>query len=368
MPFAEFTRTRLFEPLGMTHTAWRDDYTRIVKGRAIAYSPKTDGFHQDMPFENIHGNGGLLTTVGDLLAWNENFVSPKVGDAAFVTLQQEAGRFSDGRPHSYAFGLVVGTYKGLREVGHSGATAGYRTDLLRYPDQHTSVAVLCNAGNANAVAYAHDVADLYLAASLKPSTPSETHTLTAAEAEAVEGLYRNTATGTTLRIVRAEAPAGGPSSASASPASPASSPAAIALRLDRGPALTPKSALSFVIGQGNTFVFDAHGGARLTDSAGTVDVFERVPVAKPDAKALQALAGVYASADAEATFRVTADGATLVLERRPDTKLPLTPLYTDAFTNPDLGLVIFRRDAAGQPIALTVAQDRVWDLRFARQP
>jgi CubicO group peptidase (beta-lactamase class C family) len=355
MPFAEFTRTRLFEPLGMTHTSWRDDYTRIVKGRAVAYSREKDGFHTDMPFENVHGNGGLLTTVGDLLTWNENFVSPKVGDAALVALQQEAGRFSDGRPHGYAFGLALGTYKGLREVAHSGATAGYRSDLLRYPDQHVSVAVLCNVGGGNAVAYAHDVADLYLAEQLKPSTPSATHTLTAAEADAVAGLYRNTRTGTTLRIVRADAKAG------------AEAPAAIALRLDRGPALTPASASSFVIGQGNTFAVDARGQARLTDAAGTVDLFERVPVSKPDAKALQALAGVYVSADAEATFQVKADGGTLILERRPDAKLPLTPLYTDAFTNPDLGLVIFRRNRAGQPIALSVVQDRVWDLRFTRQ-
>lgn len=378
MSFADFTRTRLFEPLGMTHTSWRDDYTRIVKGRAIAYSPAKDGFHQDMPFENVHGNGGLLTTVGDLLKWNENFVSPKVGDAAFVALQQEAGRFSDGRPHGYAFGLTVGTYKGLREVAHSGATAGYRSDLLRYPDPHVSVAVLCNAGNANAVAYAHDVADLYLAGRIKSSVPSATHTLTASEVEAVEGLYRNTSTGTILRIVRAEAKPGAEttggasaSPASASPASPApasSASGAIALRLDRGPALTPTSATSFVIGQGNTFAVDARGQARLTDSAGTVDVYERVPVAKPDAQALQALAGVYVSPDAEATFHVKADGATLILERRPDAKLTLTPLYADAFTNPDLGLVIFRRNGAGQPTALSVVQDRVWDLRFTREP
>ena len=41
MPFADFTRERLFQPLGMTHTSWRDDYTRIVKGRAMAYNSKT---------------------------------------------------------------------------------------------------------------------------------------------------------------------------------------------------------------------------------------------------------------------------------------------------------------------------------------
>ena len=36
MSLAEFTRRRIFEPLGMTHTAWRDDFARVVKGRAVA--------------------------------------------------------------------------------------------------------------------------------------------------------------------------------------------------------------------------------------------------------------------------------------------------------------------------------------------
>src|SRR4051794_36065103 len=93
--FGDFSRERIFAPLGMTHTSWRDDYTRIVKGRAIAYESASDGYHEDMPFENVHGNGGLLTTVGDLLRWNENFATPTVGDEAFVTEEQTVGHFTD---------------------------------------------------------------------------------------------------------------------------------------------------------------------------------------------------------------------------------------------------------------------------------
>ena len=74
-PFAEFTRARIFVPLGMTRTSWRDDYTRIVKDRAIAYAAESGGFSTDMPFENVHGNGGLLTTVGDLLRWTAQFLA-----------------------------------------------------------------------------------------------------------------------------------------------------------------------------------------------------------------------------------------------------------------------------------------------------
>ncbi|MBI3492775.1 MAG: beta-lactamase family protein, partial [Acidobacteria bacterium] len=103
MPFPEFTRARIFQPLGMTRTSWRDDYTRIVRGRAIAYDEDRAGgaFRTDMPFENVFGNGGLLTTVGDLLKWNENFTSPVVGNTSFVGEQQQPGKFSDGRVHEY---------------------------------------------------------------------------------------------------------------------------------------------------------------------------------------------------------------------------------------------------------------------------
>ena len=167
--FADFSRDRLFRPLGMTHTSWRDDYTRIVKGRAVAYDSTPDGYHEDMPFENVHGNGGLLTTVGDLLRWNENFVTPAVGDAAFIKEEQAPGRFNDGRAHDYAFGLYVRPWRGVPEVSHSGSTAGYRAFLARYPDQHLSVAVLCNAGDANATQYAHAVAEAYLGGVLKPA-------------------------------------------------------------------------------------------------------------------------------------------------------------------------------------------------------
>src|SRR5437867_5916139 len=92
MPFADFTRAHLFQPLGMAHTSWRDDYTRIVNGRAMAYAERDGEYHTDMPFENVYGNGGLLTTVGDLLRWNENFTSPIVGDASFVADQQQVGQ------------------------------------------------------------------------------------------------------------------------------------------------------------------------------------------------------------------------------------------------------------------------------------
>jgi CubicO group peptidase (beta-lactamase class C family) len=210
--FADFSRERIFKPLGMTRTSWRDDYTRIVKQRAIAYAPSTDGYREDMPFENVHGNGGLLTTVGDLLRWNENFVSPTIGDAAFVAEQQTPGRFTDGRVHEYALGLYVRSYRGVREVSHSGSTAGYRAFLARYPDQRFSVAVLCNAASANPTQYAHAVAEAFLGAAF--TTPAAAagggrgtqapapFTIADADAASYLGRYRSDEAETELVVAR----------------------------------------------------------------------------------------------------------------------------------------------------------------------
>ncbi|MEZ5316908.1 MAG: serine hydrolase domain-containing protein [Vicinamibacterales bacterium] len=168
--FAEFSRTRIFEPLGLTHTSWRDDYRRVVRGRAIAYDAGRGGeFRQDMPFENVHGNGGLLTTVGDLLRWTEHFAAPPPGWEAVVRQQQTPATLADGRALHYAFGLFVGRHQGEEEIYHSGSTAGYRAFVTRFPGAHLSVAVLCNTGAANATELAHAVSDLYLGDRLRPS-------------------------------------------------------------------------------------------------------------------------------------------------------------------------------------------------------
>jgi len=316
VPFAEFTRQRLFEPLGMTHTSWRDDFTRILRSRAMAYSDRGGEFHTSMPFENVHGNGGLLTTVGDLLKWNENFTSPKVGDAAFVALQQQPGKFSDGRTHHYAFGLTIDAVNGVRVVEHSGSTAGYSAHLLRMPDRKISVAVLCNATTARATQYAHDVADLYL--------PGHASTLRAETREiaAPDGtVYRSVDNGTLL------------------------------------PGAIPSGITSTIDG----------ARLRLVDDLGLESLFERVPKAAPGTADLRQLAGVYTSDEAETTLTVALEGDALAIKRRPDSVFKLRPLYADAFDAPQLGTVIFRRDDGGRITALSVVQDRVWDLRFARQ-
>jgi hypothetical protein len=195
-----------------------------------------------------------------------------------------------------------------------------------------------------ATQYARAVADAYLGDRAKGTTLTASHVLTDAEAVHIEGLYRDVARGTPVAIVRDQ---GG-------------------VRVERGAALVAMSPSRFVTSGNDRWEFNG-GGARLTDEFGTVVTFERVSRATPTIDELRALTGTYTSDEAQTTFTAAVDARALVLKQRPDRIVRLTPVYADAFSGGSLGTVIFRRDAGGRVTALSIIQDRVWDLRFARQ-
>jgi hypothetical protein len=79
------------------------------------------------------------------------------------------------------FAVLIGPYKGVRQVGHSGSTAGYRAHLVEFPDQKVAVGVLCNVSSGAATQYAQSVADLYLGSAITtgsgPARPVNTYAL-----------------------------------------------------------------------------------------------------------------------------------------------------------------------------------------------
>ena len=372
--FAAFTRARIFEPLGMTRTSWRDDARRIVKGRAVAYQaqdPLRVRLH--MPIDGTVGKDGLLTTVGDLLKWNENFVTPRVGGAAFVTEQLARGRLSDGRAHEYTAGaLVYATYKGLQEVQHSGNTAGYTTHLARFPELRLSVAVLCNGGNSDPVHYTHAIADLFRPANLKPPSPLvATYQLSAAETDAITGLYRSRETGESMTIAR-EGETLRLQGAGPTELVDGGWGSGVMVPLSASRFLTPRHPWWPSNGY-YTWDVDSRGTARKTDPFGTVDRYERVAPFTPTSAQLAPLVGRYESAETDARLDVALVDGSLVMTREPGglvagpASATLKPIYADAFAAPYMGMVRFHRDAAGSVTELSFVGQSVWDLRYRRQ-
>jgi CubicO group peptidase (beta-lactamase class C family) len=171
----DFAAENIFTPLEMTHTQYRDDHTSLIANRAMAYDTKEKGvgYSLDVSYFEQTGDGAVHTSVEDLLKWDENFYSAQIGGKAFLAEIQEQGKLNSGKVLDYAKGLGIGEYRGLRTVSHGGSWGGYRAELLRFPEQHFSVACLCNLGSANPYTRVYRVADVYLAALMKPREPKK---------------------------------------------------------------------------------------------------------------------------------------------------------------------------------------------------
>ncbi len=348
-----FCRERLFGPLGMTRTRWRDDFALIVPGRASAYGRRNDGtFFLNLPFTEVIGSGGLLTTAGDLLIWNEHLdsPSPSVGGQALVDQLETRGRLNDGFENEYAQGLYVGKYKGVREVSHGGLTAGYQAFLARYPEARLSIVVLSNLAGSAPDRLGREVADIYLAGKLGPPEKLVVMPVAAETLRKFTGVYREPLTDAALRI---EMDKDGKT-----------------LRIG-SQQVYALSATEFVTADGSRrLAFEAGppgSPLRMRESDGRAKprLWEAVPAFAPGPDELAAYVGDYRSEEIDTTYSVYVEGGKLYGRFRPAWRFEMSPIYKDAFE--DRGDVfLFTRDESGRIDGLRVYADRVRRLRFIR--
>ncbi len=166
MSFSAFVAEQIFKPLGMASSHVHDDDARLVKGRAYGYSGASEALRLDASTAERVGAGGVFSTVRDLIKWDENFYTGKVGGRALIDQVQAVGTLSDGKPLTYAWGLTIARYRGQPIVEHGGSLVGYRAHLIRFPEQHFSVAVLCNLASTLPGGLARRVADIVIGSSL----------------------------------------------------------------------------------------------------------------------------------------------------------------------------------------------------------
>src|SRR5262249_42010086 len=158
-----FTQERLFQPLGMNDTRWREDHRVVVPGRASAYDGTlARGFTNDHPFTRVIGSGGLLTTVDDWLKWEAALQSGAGSWGAVRDSLEHAMRLNDGTELNYGLGVGTGTVRGVRTISHTGSTGGYRAALYRFPEQQVALALLCNLGSINPGAVAQRISGVVL--------------------------------------------------------------------------------------------------------------------------------------------------------------------------------------------------------------
>jgi CubicO group peptidase (beta-lactamase class C family) len=361
----EFAAENIFKPLGMTRTMFYDDHNEIVKNRAASYVPRRGGgFQIAATTLDMVGDGNVFTCVEDLYLWDQNFYHNKLGKGRPELINQvlTTGTLNNGEKIDYAFGLVIGQYRGLRIVEHGGAFVGYRAMTMRFPDQRFSVVLQCNLGTMNPSNLARRIADIYLADQLNPAAVTASTSepkfieLPAQDLNEKTGAYRNQLTGVIWRLsvkdgkLFAELPPNN----------------SIRLGAISTTEFRSTGPLEF------TLRFEKQGKAmfmRVQRGADKPVTFEAVQLVTPTAAQLGEYVGDYRSDEIQVTYRIVLEGGRLYLRHENEfkdiPKNPLDPTVSDAFMVRGIGIQ-FTRDPRKRVASFTLNAGRVKNIRFVK--
>jgi CubicO group peptidase (beta-lactamase class C family) len=344
---AEFAEDNIFQPLGMTKTRFYDDASAVVPGRVPAYYPGKGGNFLVgwSTTYAIVGGGGLMTTVDDLLKWDDNFYSNHLGKGTLLRELQTPGVLNSGKHTMYGMGLSLENYRGLPVVEHDGSLFGYRADMLRFPTQKFSVICLCNISKANPDLRSRHVADLYLKDFLQSNATAASPTAkTLPDPSIFVGQYFDPHAFALFAFTAADG------------------------NLQQwGSAMQRKSANQFYNDMGDLITFHAQGDSmKATWERNGQVIYEGERLGEFHLSAeLKEFVGDYRSGEVDGEFQIASEQGQLVLKNGNNPPIKLTAIAKDEFNVEGSLVIVFRRNA-GKVSGLTASAPQARGIEFNR--
>ena len=146
--YEEFLQEEIFGPAGMKFTGYRIPAwdQRVVAHYYVGETDNGTPLERDYPFWNLIGNGGILSTTGDMYRWHMALMGDKVPSD-----EAKAKMFAPGL-NDYAYGWDVLVTDHGTVIQQDGATMlGNAAEIRRYMDAGTVTIVFCNADGENAL-------------------------------------------------------------------------------------------------------------------------------------------------------------------------------------------------------------------------
>ncbi len=147
MAYADFVRTRIFQPLGMTRTHVEDE-SLVEADRATGYTRFAMGepeHEQHLDYSWFSGAGSIVSTVADLERWNEAIDRGTLLSASSRALMHTPVKLADGTDTHYGMGLFLQALPGGKHVVfHGGDTTGMGTQDGRFVEDGVDIIVLTN--------------------------------------------------------------------------------------------------------------------------------------------------------------------------------------------------------------------------------
>lgn len=191
-PLEEVFRQRIFEPAGMHDTLLRRVDSDFLANSATMHMTVEGGRYEKkyLPGELL-GEGGIVSTVDDVLRWLRHMAAPIVGDANTWNLLGTSQRLRDGVETGYGLGLFRWGYRGVDTISHSGGGLGNNSQMIKVPAGEFDVVVIVNRHDFRAVDLAGRILNACL--DVPPELPRD-------ETGRVSGVFCSPTTGRVVHL------------------------------------------------------------------------------------------------------------------------------------------------------------------------
>lgn len=344
MSFADFTRKRIFEPLGMKSTAYVPDIMQAGSNAAMGYQKDGAGWKPYMRLGNNRGGGAIVSTIGDMLTWQNALATGKLGKSVTEKLHEQT-KLSNGRTLEYARGVIVEHTPGGVVISHSGGAAGFSTWMGRVPERDLAIAVSCNFDPVSSTSLSARVGNVFLppidSAALARERAKRPVAAPGVDVSSRAGLFFNDKTREPMRLELSNgrlAITNGTSLVAVS---------ATTFRPTR-PSMFVRSGDDFVL----TFVDDNH--IEIKSMEGAITRLTRAQPFTASADDLKDLDGRYESAELGSVFEIVPGNNSLAMrfENAREKSVEFTPVSRDVFMARAM-VVRFKRDASGKVTGFT---------------
>ncbi len=168
MPYGDFLRERIFQPLGMQQTAV-SPIDGNFPGLAVGYEWNNDHLQPGddvAPSTKAYAGGGVISTVPDMAKWDAALYTEKLLKHSSLQQMWTPVRLNDGMnaPYGFGWGTLGRPWKSGLVVSHGGNFTGFSSYIYRAVDDRLTVIILVNrfASDGAAGVLSKKIARLYV--------------------------------------------------------------------------------------------------------------------------------------------------------------------------------------------------------------
>jgi len=161
--YGDFLQERIFKPLGMK-TARVISESDIVPNRAAGYR-LVEGELKNQewvsPSTNTTADGSLYFTILDLAKWDAALYTDKPLKQSSLAQMWTPAKLIGGKTKDYGFGWHTTKIGNRRIIHHGGAWQGFKSYIVRFPDDKLTIIFLANSWDTKDIKFARGLAAIF---------------------------------------------------------------------------------------------------------------------------------------------------------------------------------------------------------------